>query len=148
MNPYQEFQALLSQVLGPALGAAAYALEPNPAHQARGLLRYTKALGDRGYGFIEFQALPHADISRFRISLLLNSGPQARAKTPAFQEWTLSALIWNHYEARVLPAADYWWDYRGPQLLAQELYRAGQLLFVYGVPWLEGTDQDEPIEEA
>ncbi len=131
-----DFAAVLNHVLGQALAAAQYQLEDTPMHHARGLFRYQKRLSDSAYRFIEFQNLYHADLSRFQITLLKNSLPDARAATPDAVEKTLSSVIWNEYGARVLPAENHWWPYKYD--LPSELYAAGKLLFAYGLPWLEG----------
>lgn len=136
-----DFYTVLHHILGQALAAARYELENNPMQQARGLYRYGKKRNDHEYVFIEFQTLYHSqsELSRFRITLLKNSQPAARAATPQAVEKSLSEVIWQDFGARVLPDADYWWLYKHPRDLAPEMYEAGKLLFAYGVPWLEGT---------
>lgn len=138
-SPSELFLQTVQHVAGQALAAAHYQLEAQPMQQARGLLRYGKALGPERYAFIEFQSLyhPQSDLGRFRINLLRNNSPEARAPGPAQVEQTLSQVMWHHYDARVLPAEDHWWLYKHQQDLAYALMEAGKLLFGYGVPWLE-----------
>lgn len=139
-EPNVVFQQVLNHVLGQALAAAHYQLEDTPMHHARGLLRYRKQPADNFYTFIEFQNLyhPQSELSRFQINLIRNSQANARAQSDHLAEQTLPFVIWNVYQAEVLPSAEHWWLYKHPQDLAYELYNAGQLLFGYGVPWLEG----------
>lgn len=136
-----DFYAVLNHVLGQALAAGNYQMEDNPTHQSRGLFRYGKQLAPDKYVFIEFQTLyhPQSELSRFRVNLLKNNHPDARATSPDAVEKTLSEVIWHDFGARVLPFADHWWMYKHPQDLAYELLEAGKLLFGYGVPWLEDT---------
>jgi hypothetical protein len=136
------FGDVLRHVVGQALDAAHYELEDNPTHQARGLFRFRKQLAENVYAFIEFQTLYHdqSGLSRFRINLLKNSVPDARASTPEAVETTLPTVIWHEFGAHnVLPSDDHWWMYKYDQDLAYELVEAGRLLFGYGVPWMEGT---------
>jgi hypothetical protein len=142
MTPIADFLRVLEHVLGGVLAVAGYEREALPAHEARGLFRFRKPIPDGGgYYFLEFQTLYHAqsELSRFRVSLLRNVGLDARAKTPHALERTLSDVIWTEYGARLLPSAEHWWLYKYPADLAPQLLEAGQLLFAYGVPWLEGT---------
>lgn len=142
-TPQDIFIQTLQQVIGQPLAAAHYLLEDTPAHHMRGLFRFRKHIAEQQYTFIEFQMLYHdqSGLSRFRITLLKNSVLHARTPTPALVERTLSQVIWEDYQARVLPAADHWWMYKQPQDLGYALYEAGTLLFGYGVPWLEPNAQ-------
>ncbi|MFP4321246.1 MAG: hypothetical protein ACLFTK_02215 [Anaerolineales bacterium] len=139
-TPQAVFHETLSHVIGEALSAAGYALEPQTMHQARGLFRYHKALDTARHAFIEFQTLyhPQSELSRFRVLLLTNSVPVARQATPVAQAHDLAAVIWHVWGAEgVLPADSHWWTYKHAADLAPQLYEAGKLLFGYGVPWLE-----------
>ncbi len=136
------FRKTLQHVIGEAFDAAGYALEDNPMAQKRGLFRYHKALAEDQHAFIEFQTLyhPQSDLSRFRVSLLKNSVPQARQATPQTEAHDLAYVIWHIWEVPgVLPADSHWWMYKHATDLAPQLYEAGKLLFGYGVPWLEDT---------
>ena len=141
----QDFISVLRHVVGQPLEAARYTLEDTPMHHARGLFRFHKELDDGRHGFIEFQTIyhPQSDLSRFRISLLRNDRPEARAASPAAEERSLAHIIWHEYEARILPADEHWWTYKGPEDLAFHLYEAGKLLFAYGVPWLENFEDED-----
>lgn len=140
------FKEMLVTVVGQALDAAGYTLEDSPLQQARGLLRYSKRLEGVVpiYGFIEWQllAFEQSTLARFQITLLRNQGHDARAVTsyPERAERTLPWIIWHIFEARILPADDHWWVFRGENDLPQALADAGRLLFGYGVPWLEMRD--------
>lgn len=142
-NPKQTaaFFALLQHVVGQALAAAGYILEEQPLQQARGLIRYRKALGDDVYTFIEWQllAFEQSRVAQFQVNLLRNRGVEARALTDYADraEHTLPWLIWHVFGARVVPSDSVWWEFRDDNELGQALASAGRLLFGYGVPWLE-----------
>ena len=133
------FLATVQHVIGQPLSAAGYVLEDNPLHQTRGLFRYRKALDIERYAFLEFQTLynPQSELSYFRITLLRNVTPDARAASPEQLERSLAHLLWHEYDLRVLSFDDHWWVYKFQQDLAPSLYDAGKLLFAYGIPWLE-----------
>ena len=140
MTPSDGFLSVLQHVMGQALDAAQYRLEDQPMQQARGLYRYSKHLESDLFVFIEFQTLyhPQSELSRFRINLLKNDQPYARAGNMQI-EHDLAYVIWHEYESRVLPADMHWWTYKFANDLAPQLIEAGKLLFAYGVPWLEGS---------
>lgn len=135
------FYAMLERVVGQALTAAGYAPENQPLQQARGLIRYRKALGDGVYAFIEWQllAFEQSPVAQFQVILIRNRGVEARAHTDFEDraEHTLPWLIWHLFEARVVPSDSVWWEFRDEVELGQALASAGRLLFGYGVPWLE-----------
>jgi hypothetical protein len=150
MTPQETFLSVLRQVLGQALDAAGYSLQQDPLGQGRGLFRFRKKVAENHYAFIDFQTLyyPQSDLSRFRISLIRSTQPQARAESAQVEERTLAHIMWHEYNARVLPADDHWWLYKHPPDLGQALYEAGKLLFGYGIPWVEGTDDTYARESS
>lgn len=135
------FKEKLITIAGQALNAAGYTLEENPVQHQRGLIRFSKALGENVYGFIEWQllAFAHSPVDRFQIILLRNEGrdPRAISDYPHRAERYLSWVIWHVFEARILPSDDAWWDFRDEVELGHALANAGRALFGYGVPWLE-----------
>lgn len=130
---------MLEQVLGQAFHAAEYHLASNELEQSRGLFRYHKHLPENLHGFVEIQHLSHPDLSRFRLHLIRTDQTHPRLESPAQIETTLAALLWHEFGVQLLESPDHWWAYRQPEQLGQELYQAGQLLFAYGIPWLEQT---------
>jgi hypothetical protein len=138
------FQETLLKIAGQAFNAAAYQLENNLTHHGRGLIRFQKllpTLGNDIYGFIEWQLLifEQSPWTRFRVNLLRNQGTEARALTPYEHrsEHSLSYIMWEVFQARVLPDADYWWGFRDGNELPYLIAEAGKLVFGYGIPWLE-----------
>ena len=146
-NPAQTqyFKEVLLHIVGQALMAADYVLTDNDLAQARGLVRFHKAcpqLGENCQLVIDWQLLAFAQspLARFRLEL-------ARVEAGEYTtNRTLGDVIWHIYGSRVLPNADFWWEFKTGDELPYALSSAGKLLFAYGIPWLEmqeGIPQDE-----
>lgn len=142
MTPQEAFLAVLRHVLGQPIEAAHYTLEDSPMSHGRGLFRFGKMLSEGHYAFIDFQLLYHSDLARFGVKVIQTDQPKAMLPSPQRQEYTLPALLWHYYGVQLLPSEEHWWAYRQQQDLAYSLVEAGQLLFAYGVPWLEGQVDD------
>lgn len=134
------FKEMVLTITGQAFDAAGYVLDSDELAQARGLVRFGKplpelgeqALARVGWQLLAFEQSPFA---RFRINLSRLNTHQKDV------ERTLSDVIWNEYEARVLPSAEYWWEFRSSDELPHALSHAGKLLFGYGIPWLEMREE-------
>ncbi|MEP7288099.1 MAG: hypothetical protein ABI947_20280 [Chloroflexota bacterium] len=161
-TPQAFFGQMVERVAGQAFAAAGYTLQNNPMHQSRGLYRYAKALPSGLAAYVEFQLLYYqgSGPSRFRVNLLRNAGPDARANVKdsdkdseksedsAKVEITLTKLIWDEFGVRQLDSDDHWWLFSDPNQLGHAVAEAGKLLFGFGIPWLEGTltpDDDDTI---
>jgi hypothetical protein len=140
MTPPETFLAVVQHVLGQTFQAGGYELESDPMRQGRGLFRWGKPLAEGRYAYIEFQLLHHPDLSRFGVKLIQSDQANAATPSPQRHEMALPVLVWEHFGVQLLPSLDHWWAYRQPQDLAQSVLEAGQLLFGYGVPWLEGHE--------
>lgn len=146
-SPQEYFRLILHTVVGQAFGAAGYALEDSFVQQAGGLFRFTKALDDRLYGFIEFQLLNYTDSqwstgapSRFRVILIRSdqSSAAAPSRHPRYARRTLSALVVDDFGVGILPSGDHWWTFANTEQLGNALAEAGHLVVGYGIPWLSG----------
>jgi hypothetical protein len=143
---------MVDRVVGQALTALGYTLQSNPTHQARGLFRYSKTFEDGISTYVEFQMLYYqGGPSRFRVNLLRNTGPDARALSDYGEkvDTTLGKLIWDDFGVRQLTSPDHWWTFRDHNELAYAIAEAGKLLIGFGIPWLERTlsPWDDPSEE-
>ncbi|GEM_PF-5843142 len=87
-------------------------------------------------------------LSRFRVNLLRNTGPDARSPSQyaGKVDTTLGKLLWDDFGVRQLNGPDHWWSFSTPNELAYALVEAGKLLFGFGIPWLEGALQDGDLE--
>ncbi|MCI0711965.1 MAG: hypothetical protein L0154_17555 [Chloroflexi bacterium] len=130
------FKETLLTITGQAFAAGGYALEDDPLGQKRGLIRFARnapEIADDatlrvGWQLVAFEQSP---VARFRIELeRLNAGANTASRT-------LSDVIWNDYDVRVLPSEDYWWEFKTGDELPHALAAAGKMVFAYGVPWLE-----------
>jgi hypothetical protein len=154
VTPQAIFGQTIEAVAGQAFAASGYTLEPAPMHQMRGLFRYRKLLDAGAYNglyvFVEFQLLFYqgGGQSRFRINLLRCDSAEARAASthPAQIDTTLSFLIWHGFGVTQLGGPDYWWPFSSPNELGHAIARAGQLLFGFGIPYLEGTLTPDDIK--
>ncbi len=144
--PQAYFRTLLQTVMGQALAAAGYQLEPRPLQWAGGRYRFVKALDDGARGIIEFQVLVYSDTlwssgmaSRFKVRLI-RAGAAAGALRQQRTETArgLSHLVVEDFGVNILPEADHWWSFRDTDSLGKALAEAGHLLVGYGLPWLAG----------
>lgn len=142
-SPQATFGETLEKVAGGALSASGYALQDNATHQARGLFRYRKELADGLSAYIEFQLLFYkmGGPSRFRVNLLRNTGPDARAISDYADriDTTLGRLLWEDFDIQTLGSPDPWWTFNSSYELGTALVEAGKLVIGFGIPWLEGT---------
>lgn len=126
-------------VVGQAFSAAGYALEERPTQWAGGQFRFVKPLDEGLYGFIEFQLLHYAEnaSSRFRVTLTRSDKANAAPSDhPQYVRRTLSELVVTDFGVPILPAADYWWQFRDVTEMGKALAEAGHLIIGYGMPWL------------
>lgn len=142
-SPQAAFKDTLEKVAGGAFVALGYVLQDNGTHQSRGLFRYRKDLADGASVYVEFQLLFYklGGPSRFRVNLLRNTGPDARAASDDSDkvDTTLGKLLWDTVDIRVLGNADHWWTFSNAYELGAALVDAGKLVIGFGIPWLEGT---------
>lgn len=141
-TPHHIFSQMLDTYAGSAFSAAGYQLTSDAMQQARGLFRYSKSLGSDITAHVEYQLLYYQDgPSRFRVSLLRNSGPAPRANTTYADrvEITLSRLMWEVFHIQQPASPDHWWSFRDSQELAHAVVDSGKLVLAFGLPWLEGT---------
>ncbi len=126
-------------VVGQAFGAAGYQLEERPTQWAGGQFRFVKPLDGGLYGVIEFQLLYYAENapSLFRVTLVRSDKPNgAPSDHPHYTRRTLSELVVEDFGVPILPAADYWWQFRDVTEMGKALAEAGHLIIGYGMPWL------------
>lgn len=130
------FKEMLLTVTGQAFAAGGYELKDDPLSQKRGLVRFDKSAPEIaddarlrvGWQLVAFEQSP---VARFRVELeRLNAGKHSTSRT-------LSDVIWNDFEARVLPGEEYWWEFKSGDELPHALAAAGKMVFAYGIPWLE-----------
>jgi hypothetical protein len=150
-SPQEFFRLILLTVVGQAYSAAGYVLEQNPIQWGGGQFRFMKT-GENGiYTFINYQHLAYAapNPSRFRVSLVRTDKPNPNSISAhaAFMRKTLSELVVKDFGVAILPAADYWWSYRGVDELGRALAEAGHLAAGYGIPWLAG-ELHPPIKHS
>ncbi len=133
------FQQVLLTALGPVLQAAGYSLDEVPVQWSGGLFRFRRRYDETLDLAVAFQLLAHPECpARFQVILARVSRTLAQpALSPA--SMTLSRLLWDAFQVRVLPEADHWWVYRAVPDLGSALLEAGKLLAGYGLPWLDGT---------
>ena len=133
---------ILLTVVGQAYAAAGFRLEDKPAQWAGGQFRFRKQLDDELYAFIAYQHLPYPDPqpSRFRVPLARTdkSNPALTSHHSQFDRRTLSILVVQDFGVDILPAADYWWQYKNTDELGRALAETGHLAAGYGIPWLNG----------
>lgn len=136
------FRLILLTVVGQAYAAAGFRLEEKPTQWAGGQLRFFKQLNQELYAFIAYQHLPYSEPqpSRFRVTLARTDklNPALSSRHPKFDRRTLSVLVVEDFGVNILPAADYWWEYRTTEELGRALAEAGHLIAGYGIPWLAG----------
>jgi hypothetical protein len=132
----QHFKEMLLTITGQALAAGSYELEDDPLSQKRGLVRFAKTAPEIaenarlriGWQLVAFEQSP---VAQFRVELeRLNADDYSASRT-------LAEVMWNEFDARVLPGEDYWWEFRTGDELPHALAAAGKMLFAYGIPWLE-----------
>jgi hypothetical protein len=130
------FRTLLLTVVGQAFTAAGYVLEDSPMQQAGGFYRFTRTMENGLTAAIIFQSLIYQDTewssgmpSRFRVTLSRSDGIQR----------DLSTLVVEDFGVAILPAANYWWNFRDTTTLGNSLAEAGHLVIGYGMPWLSGN---------
>jgi hypothetical protein len=75
-----------------------------------------------------------------RVNLIRSDQSNANAPAENREEYSLSYIIWHHFNAHILPSDEHWWLYKYAEDLAPNMLEAGGLLFGYGVPWLEQHD--------
>ena len=150
------FRVLLQTVLGQALDAAGYLLQPAPLQWAGGKYRFVKAFPDGFTGLIDFQVLVYSDTmwsagaqSRFSVQLTRSRDPKGRASaSPHYVTRGLSQLVVEDFRVAILPAADYWWRFHDTETLGAALSEAGHLVIGYGIPWLAGELQPPAAANA
>jgi hypothetical protein len=144
-TPQVSFGQILQTVAGQAFNAAGYRLQDTPMHHARGMYRYEKPLAHGVTAYVEFQLLYYqgGGLSRFRVNLLRNTGPDARSATnyPDKVDTTLSKLIWDDFGVQQLSGPEHWWLFSNMTALGQAIAEAGKLVIGFGIPWLEGELQ-------
>ena len=131
----QYFKEILLTIIGQALVSAQYSLMDDPLSQQRGLYRFRQIMptwGEHGEAWISWQllAFQQSPIARFRIEL-------QRIHSPADATRLLADVVVNHFQADILPTADFWWEFRTGDELPHAIAHAGKVLFAYGLPWLE-----------
>jgi hypothetical protein len=146
-SPQEYFRLLLLTVVGSAYDAAGYTLEDRPAQWAGGLFRFSKALENGLFGFIEYQLLAYSEDrpSRFRVTLVRSDreNPTLPSQHPEYARRLLSALVVEDFNVAILPSADHWWQYANVTELGAALAEAGHLVVGFGMPWLAGDIQPE-----
>lgn len=146
-SPQEYFRLLLLTVVGGAYGAAGYTLEERPAQWSGGLFRFSKALENGLFGFIEYQLLAYSEgrPSRFRVTLIRSDheNPTVTSQHSNYARRLLSALVVEDFGVAILPSADHWWQYANVTELGAALAEAGHLVVGFGLPWLAGEISPE-----
>ena len=157
MTPIQKdkhdyFRLILLTVVGQAYAAGGFLLEEKPTQWAGGQFRFRKQLNEGLYAFIAYQHLPYPDPqpSRLRVTLARTDklNPALTSRHPQFDRRTLSVLVVQDFGVDILPAADYWWQYRTTEELGRALAETGHLVAGYGIPWLSGELKPPARETA
>ena len=128
-----DFFTSLQIVMGQVFEAAGYQVVDAPYQQQGGLISYRRLNSDNVVLSVSYQLLAHTDMaSRFQIML-------TRKSVDSIQTVTLSRLLWDTFNIKLLASPEHWWAFSGDGELADALLESGKLLAAYGLPWLDGS---------
>jgi hypothetical protein len=159
-HPFEErqslqtyFQSIMHTVVGQAFEAAGYQLLNEPMKWLGGRFRYAKILDDTLTAYIEFQVLVYNDTewtgkqaSRFRVNLIRSDKVGGRPSNhPQYVQRSLSQLVVEDFGVKILPDADYWWDFTDTESMGKTLAETGHLIIGYAITWL--ADDLQPNSE-
>lgn len=162
-HPFEErqslqeyFRTMMHTVIGQAFMAAGYELQDEPMRWLGGRFRYHKPLDDDLSAYIEFQVLVYNENewigrqpSRFRVNIIRSDKVGGKvSQHPEYFQASLSHLVVNDFGVKILPSANYWWQFNDTDSLGKALAEAGHLIIGYALPYLAGDLRPDDNQQS